>query len=885
MNENTLKNTIKRIESKFYITKEDRELLKDLKLKICEIRNEKLKMQIKFQKNLKKTKLSNRSKTLYTKILNEIKKEKKVKQKNLIKLINIKKNNEKKNKKKFPIVIENAKVKIKVRKNLNSILPKIKYEKLLVEVYKYKKFQLEKNLKILLLRIYSFYHIEPVQNNLIKKILEEKKFIYFKQMIIVYNLEEIHKKQKFLDVIKKNSIKEKKKIKNEEKNKLEKCLDKVSVQNIKFDNLKEKLEISKTKVSLQIQNEKNDLYFNSIKFIENSDMNLNYVIYYLYKNNIKNFKVFYYEFLLEKNIVKKKKSNSRIKSLRNIRENKKTNIIEKFERKNKNIDFHSTLSLKKNNKFRSTFTQNNMNKNLIQNDKKRKFLEENKKFCITKKIKLLKDFFLIIKNDNNKQFRLIKYLEFEKKRRKKIFREKFQNKNICSKLKKQYININFKTKKKNLKKQNLVSYFLFTILIKDFIINFILRIFKIKKLIFKMTLDIGYEIISYKLENGNTKKINFFDNLITYRDNILKQKYKSNLKEFKNYLKRENYDEMENFNNNKEFIYTVYYFKNYLNILNIQKNLKVIKKKKNLKINKLNNKNTVKSSNRLKSKNFNLRNTILSKFQNKNPLIYLSMDKILKNNKIKEKNQTMKRVLKKYKKRKLNPLITKKFVCKSKNKIEMRNKIFTKIDLLLKYEEKVQKKKGILKNNDLNSKDLTNKDITNIFNKERASIENQIRKKKKLRNSLLPKFKKINHKRNSSNLEKYKNFDRNLKNDYNLKNKSNFVNRNLKNNDLNLKNELNFVNRNVKKIDPNFENQNENLNRNLGFSLRLGLDNIRSQSKLISKIHKLDCRINERSSSILERKNPFSFLSTNTYHLKNGSFFQKLDKNNRIVYD
>ena len=82
MNEKVILNTINKIESKFYITQEDQIILKNLKLKVNKIKKEKKKLQIKFQKNLKKTKLSNTSKTLYTKIINEIKKKKNLKRKN-----------------------------------------------------------------------------------------------------------------------------------------------------------------------------------------------------------------------------------------------------------------------------------------------------------------------------------------------------------------------------------------------------------------------------------------------------------------------------------------------------------------------------------------------------------------------------------------------------------------------------------------------------------------------------------------------------------------------------------------------------------------------------------------------------------------------------------
>ena len=350
-----------------------------------------------------------------------------------------------------------------------------------------------------------------------------------------------------------------------------------------------------------------------------------------------------------------------------------------------------------------------------------------------------------------------------------------------------------------------------------------------------MILDIGFEIIYFKPESKKNKKIIFFDNLIKYKDNILNQNYDKTLMDYKNFLEKGDYKEIEKYNNSKKFIYTIYYFKNYLKTFYEQKNVKVIQKKIDcLKVNKFNsnNKNILEgSSNRLKSKNFNLRKTILSKFQNKNPLIYLSMDKILKNNKINEKSQNIKRILKKYKKKKkINPLISKKFICNSKNKNVLKKKVFNKIELLLKYDEKVQKKKGILKNNHINYRDLTNKDINIIFKKERETIENQINKRK-LKNKILPKFKKkINHKRN-------------------------------------------------------YSNNNENKNSNLGFSLRLGLKNIKSQSKLINKIHKLDCKINHKSFSILKKKNPFSYMSTNTYHLKTGALYNKFEKKGNLVVD
>ena len=232
-------------------------------------------------------------------------------------------------------------------------------------------------MKILFLRIYSIYYIEPVQNNLIKKILKEKKFVFFKQMIILHNFDEIQKKQEYLDLIKKKSLKENKLIHDEEKFKKDKLLDKVTIQNIQLEKLEENLKIIKKNAFLQKKYEKNFLYNNSKNFIDNSEKSINYVLYYLFKNNIKNFRIFYKEFFLEKDNKKKKlktQSIFQIKSLRNMEEeeNNKKNIYNTFSKKRKK--FKSTLILKnKNTRFRSTFHNNKINKNFLELEKKKYF--------------------------------------------------------------------------------------------------------------------------------------------------------------------------------------------------------------------------------------------------------------------------------------------------------------------------------------------------------------------------------------------------------------------------------------------------------------------------------------------------------------------------------
>ena len=261
-----------------------------------------------------------------------------------------------------------------------------------------KKNNLSQNLKILYKRIYSMYKMEPLQNNLKKKILEEKNFIKFKKFLVLNNLVKIEEKQKMIENARKFFLKEKnifgKKIFDERK----KIYEEIIFLKIEMDKKKEKFE--KTRIFLRYLKEKenklifkkNDYFFFKREKILGIFKKIYFSDFCDFGRFCENEEISKFIFFVE---------NLKIENFENFKEKKKLENKKKiFEKRNSKIKKLGKIDLKK------SFSVQINNKNFCE---KKKNLETIEKFENSKKNEISK------KGENLEKKEIFENLEISKK--------------------------------------------------------------------------------------------------------------------------------------------------------------------------------------------------------------------------------------------------------------------------------------------------------------------------------------------------------------------------------------------------------------------------------------------------------------------------------------